>query len=476
MENYPYNPSYPESGDSSPRSREIDFENPPPWEDSQGNQPPPNYKVKFMCSYGGKIHPRPQGNQLSYIGGETKILSVDRGIKFGSLLPKLIALCDCESISFKYQLPGEDLDALISVTNDDDLEHMMHEYERLYRISPKPTRLRIFIFPTLNQSLSSSTRSFGSDDVKSEKDRFVEALNSAPIVTAQPHTVPAAAPNPQPPAGNIDFLFGLEKANAMTAQPPIQQQMMGRAPEMEDPVFLQGQDERSIAMDPIQKHIQDLQRLRLDEQQGVYRRKSDDNLSGGYPAAEYYKLPEKAPPPVPHWPDNRQIPGGMFPASTVNNEQPVYMIQTPAGAYHAPMMRPMAGAPPQGYYAVQRMPPDQQQMQQQQQQQQMYNVIPHPQAAVASMAPPPPQQQQKAAGYSEGFGMVRAGTGMVPEAGYAQVAYDVGAGRQVVYTTTQMGAAPPQYQAVVSGADMRTAGGYNPDVGGKGVPKVTQTL
>ena len=75
---------------------------------------------------------------------------------------------------------------MISVTNDDDLEHMMHEYERLYRISPKPTRLRIFIFPTLNQSLSSSTRSFGSDDVKSEKERFVEALNYAPIVTAQP--------------------------------------------------------------------------------------------------------------------------------------------------------------------------------------------------------------------------------------------------------------------------------------------------
>ncbi|KAG6421949.1 hypothetical protein SASPL_118509 [Salvia splendens] len=492
MENYSYN-SYPESGDSSPRSREIDFENPPPWEDSQGNQPPPNYKVKFMCSYGGKIHPRPHDNQLSYIGGETKILSVDRNIKFGSLLSKLVALCDNDSISFKYQLPGEDLDALISVTNDDDLEHMMHEYERLYRISPKPTRLRIFIFTTLNQSLNSSTRSFGSDEVKSEKERFVEALNSAPIITAPLHTASAAAPlqpQTQPPAGNIDFMFGLEKANAIAAaQPTIQQPMMGRVPDVEDPVFLPGQDERSMAMDPIQKHIQEQQRLRLEEQQGIYRRKSEDNLPGGYPAGEYYKVPEKAPPPVmpsavTHWPENRQIPGGMFPTST---EQPVYMVQTPAGAYHAPMMRPVTGAPAQGYYAVQRMPSDQQQqlqqMQQQQQiqqQQQMYNVIPHPQPAVASMAPPP--QQQKAAGYSEGFGMVRAGTGggvgVVTEAGYAQVAYDVGAGRQVMYTTAQGGmvGAPPQYQAVVSGADMRTAGGLNPEAGGgRGVPKVTQT-
>lgn len=486
MENYAYNNSYPESGDSSPRSREIEFENPPPWEDSQGNQPPANYKVKFMCSYGGKIHPRPHDNQLSYIGGETKILSVERNVKFGSLLSKLIALCDSENISFKYQLPGEDLDALISVTNDDDLEHMMLEYERLYRVSPKPARLRIFIFPTLNQSLTSSTRSFGSDEVKSEKERFVEALNSAPIVTAPQHTA-TAAPQTQPPASNMDYLFGLEKANAMAAaaQPPIQQQMMGRAPEVEDPVYVPGPDERSMGLDPIQKHIQDLQRLRLEEQPGIYTRKSDDNLSGGFAGGEYFKMPEKAPPPVmpggvPQWPD-RQIPGGIYPTGTVSNEQQqVYMIQTPAGAYHAPMVRPMAGTPAQGYYAVQRMPSDQHQLQQQQQQQ-MYNVI--PQSAVPSMAAAPPQ---KATGYPEGYGMVRAGAGggigMVTEAGYAQMAYDMGAGRQVIYTTPGgvMGAAPPQqqqqqYQAMVSAADMRTAGAYNHEAGGKGAPKVTQS-
>ncbi|BFG41323.1 hypothetical protein CerSpe_275970 [Prunus speciosa] len=65
--------SYPESGDSSPRSREIDFENPPPWDVDQANSQAQNYKVKFMCSYGGKILPRPHDNQLCYVGGETKI-------------------------------------------------------------------------------------------------------------------------------------------------------------------------------------------------------------------------------------------------------------------------------------------------------------------------------------------------------------------------------------------------------------------
>ncbi|KAG4153025.1 hypothetical protein ERO13_D04G158200v2 [Gossypium hirsutum] len=90
MENYSYN-SYPDSGDSSPRSREIDFENPPPWEDQA--QQPQSYKAKFMCSYGGKIHPRPHDNQLSYIGGETKILAADRNIKFSAMISKLSALC-----------------------------------------------------------------------------------------------------------------------------------------------------------------------------------------------------------------------------------------------------------------------------------------------------------------------------------------------------------------------------------------------
>ena len=58
MENYSFT-SYLDSGESSPHSREIDFKNPLLWDD----QPHQNYKVKFMCSYGGKIHPRPYDNQ-----------------------------------------------------------------------------------------------------------------------------------------------------------------------------------------------------------------------------------------------------------------------------------------------------------------------------------------------------------------------------------------------------------------------------
>nr|KYP54524.1 hypothetical protein KK1_000713 [Cajanus cajan] len=185
MENYQY-PSYPDSGDSSPRSREIDFENPPPWDDQQ-NQ---TYKAKFMCSYGGKIQPRTHDNQLSYVGGDTKILAVDRSIKFTTFLSKLAAVCDTppQELTFKYQLPGEDLDALISVTNDDDLEHMMHEYDRLYRPNSKPVRMRLFLF-----ALSANPNSSFSSDR--------DAVKTPPL-----------------PPSNVDYLFGLDKA---VAPPPI---------------------------------------------------------------------------------------------------------------------------------------------------------------------------------------------------------------------------------------------------------------
>ncbi|XP_059313835.1 uncharacterized protein LOC132064753 [Lycium ferocissimum] len=464
MENYTYT-SYPESGDSSPRSREIDFENTAAWEDP--NQIP-NYKVKFMCSYGGKIHPRPHDNQLAYIGGETKILSVDRNTKFPQLISKLAAICDTDTVSFKYQLPGEELDALISVTNEDDLDHMMHEYDRMYRASPKPARLRLFLFtanpPATVGSGVSQSRSFGSEDSKSEKDRFVDALNSGPIPVAG-----AVAS----PTGNADFL-GMVPPHMKLRDPNTEQVV--KEPEIL-PVH------HGVVDDPIQKHIQDLQRLHLEEQQNMYRRKSDDNLQAAFTTSggDYYvqKVPEKiAPqpvqataPPVGYW-QEKQVPGGGVHAT----EQPVYMIQTPAGAYHPhqhqhpqqhqhqhpQFVRPMGGPPGQGYYAVQRMPHPQDQYRDQP----VYNVMPSlPQAVptVAAAAPTLQQSQgppQKVGGYTEGYGMVRPTTTM-DAGGYTQMAYD----RQMYYPPQGGVMAPPpqqpQYhamppQAVVSSGDMRT--------------------
>lgn len=45
----------------------------------------PVSRVKFMCSHGGRIIPRPTDGQLKYVGGETRVISVPRDISFSGL-------------------------------------------------------------------------------------------------------------------------------------------------------------------------------------------------------------------------------------------------------------------------------------------------------------------------------------------------------------------------------------------------------
>ncbi|KAM0021651.1 putative PB1 domain-containing protein [Helianthus debilis subsp. tardiflorus] len=134
-------------------------------------------RVRFMCSFGGKILPRPHDNQLRYVGGDTRIVTVLRhSTTYASLLSKLSKLSGTTDICVKYQLPNEDLDALITVTSDEDVENMMDEYDRLAH-NNKTARLRIFLFPT-DQSLSraSSISSLLDGSIKREH-WFLDALN-----------------------------------------------------------------------------------------------------------------------------------------------------------------------------------------------------------------------------------------------------------------------------------------------------------
>ncbi|QHO34518.1 TMV resistance protein N [Arachis hypogaea] len=119
-----------------------------------------NYDVKFLCSYGGEIHHRPNDKKISYVDGHNKLHYVNRGIDFTAMLAELSALFDAAGdIHFKYQLPSDDFDALISVTSDSGLNSLMLEYDNLYRDSPKTARMRLFIFPG-NGPDSASTQPF----------------------------------------------------------------------------------------------------------------------------------------------------------------------------------------------------------------------------------------------------------------------------------------------------------------------------
>lgn len=46
----------------------------------------PKNRVKFLCSHGGRILPRPPDGQLKYVGGETRVIAIPRDISFSGFL------------------------------------------------------------------------------------------------------------------------------------------------------------------------------------------------------------------------------------------------------------------------------------------------------------------------------------------------------------------------------------------------------
>ncbi|KAH6772272.1 kinase superfamily with octicosapeptide/Phox/Bem1p domain-containing protein [Perilla frutescens var. hirtella] len=132
-----------------------------------------NQPVKFLCSFSGSILPRPQDGKLRYVGGETRIVSVPRDITYEELMGKMRELYEGVTV-LKYQQPDEDLDALVSVVNDDDVTNMMEEYDKL-GMGDGFTRLRIFLFAHPDQD---GSLYFGEGDERDNARRYVDALNS----------------------------------------------------------------------------------------------------------------------------------------------------------------------------------------------------------------------------------------------------------------------------------------------------------
>ncbi|XVE75240.1 hypothetical protein DITRI_Ditri12bG0079900 [Diplodiscus trichospermus] len=174
--------TYPDSIDSSPRSRNTDS-----WDDPA---PPPTLhsKLRLMCSYGGTIVPRPHDKALCYIGGDTRMVVVDRHTSLASLHHRLsVSLLHGHPFTLKYQLPSEDLDSLISVTTDEDLENMIDEYDRTCSqttSSSKSSRIRLFLFPLNPEGTPASSHSIGpiiNNSTKSDE-WFLNALNGAGLL------------------------------------------------------------------------------------------------------------------------------------------------------------------------------------------------------------------------------------------------------------------------------------------------------
>ncbi|KAA8544750.1 hypothetical protein F0562_019546 [Nyssa sinensis] len=138
---------------------------------SSGVSDSSSMKVKFLCSFGGKILPRPSDGKLRYVGGETRIIRISKGISWQELMQKTSTIYN-QAHMIKYQLPGEDLDALVSVSCDEDLQNMMDECNVLEDGGSQ--KLRMFLFSS--SDLDSSQLGLESMDGDSEI-QYVVAVN-----------------------------------------------------------------------------------------------------------------------------------------------------------------------------------------------------------------------------------------------------------------------------------------------------------
>ncbi|KAL5547975.1 hypothetical protein UlMin_003206 [Ulmus minor] len=95
-------------------------------------------KLKLFCRFNGKFQPQPPSGELRYVGGETRIVSVDRKIEFVKLHSKIFGLCpNSTSFSLKHKLPksnsarSDSDNPLVLITSDEDFRCMIEEFEKL---------------------------------------------------------------------------------------------------------------------------------------------------------------------------------------------------------------------------------------------------------------------------------------------------------------------------------------------------------
>ncbi|KAJ6704587.1 hypothetical protein OIU85_030403 [Salix viminalis] len=131
----------------------------------------PRNRVKFLCSYGGKILPRAVDGHLKYVGGETRVIAIPRGITFSELTMKLSAEFEGDMV-LKHQVIPEELDILVSVKSDEDLKHMLEEYDR--HESAGTPKFRAFLFPSNPAAIEKTTYM---DPYAPEQQRYLDSIN-----------------------------------------------------------------------------------------------------------------------------------------------------------------------------------------------------------------------------------------------------------------------------------------------------------
>ncbi|KAF8408603.1 hypothetical protein HHK36_004666 [Tetracentron sinense] len=168
---------------------------------SSGASDSSSSKLKFLCSFGGKILPRPSDGKLRYVGGETRIIRISKHISWQELMQKTLTIYN-QAHAIKYQLPEEDLDALVSVSCDEDLHNMMEEFN-LLEDREGAQKLRMFLFST--SDLDDAHFGLGSTKGDSEI-QYVVAVNGMDLGSRK-NSIALGLTNTS--ANNLDELLSL---------------------------------------------------------------------------------------------------------------------------------------------------------------------------------------------------------------------------------------------------------------------------
>ncbi|TVU22010.1 hypothetical protein EJB05_31686, partial [Eragrostis curvula] len=419
-------PGYPESTESSPRSRGGDS-----WDDSFPSSAAAaaaaaagGGRLRLMCSFGGRIVPRPTDKTLCYLGGETRIVAVDRHASLADVHARLSrSLLGGHPFTLKYQLPNEDLDSLISVSTDEDLDNLVDEYDRIAAStsgsgSSRTSRIRLFLFPAKPES-SSSLGSLLDDSSKSEN-WFVDALNSA--ISGSLDGIPRGISTD---SASVNCLLGLEDDSSVHSRSGVpnsapsedqrvsQQKLPAAAAAGRHPHDVQSEDRPQVPPAAVEDHFA---QMGISEQQvppavaymqppqqvpipamGVpvaasmspseasSRVFSDDDKSDHGGAGRKPQLPKQEAPPVAD-PNRPVYYNDRSPPSDLKRDMP---MGTDAGSYRIPVSAPDAAAavatqPPAYVYQMHAPPPQQQPPPPQQQQQQQQQQQPAPQQFVTA--------------------------------------------------------------------------------------------
>lgn len=117
---------------------------------SRRSRPNSSKKLKLVCSFNGQFLTRPPFGKLAYVGGDTRIISVDRAIGFLKLWSMISELCpNVRNFCLKYRLPDsdplhDDSTNLVLIASDDDVRCMVDECDKV-DLYGQQKRLRLFV-------------------------------------------------------------------------------------------------------------------------------------------------------------------------------------------------------------------------------------------------------------------------------------------------------------------------------------------